>query len=293
MVLPSSQPFSPREKGLKPAPVALPSPRGRGTEGEGKAASESPHLLAHPALWRGSELARSAVPGVPTGFPQLNAELPGNGWPLGNLTELLPSHEGIGELRFLGPALAQLTQASKASTGKHLAWIAPPYLPYAPALSAAGIDLKKVLIVKTRTPQETLWATEQALRANACGAVLVWQPALTTSGYVALRRLQIAAEGSSSLCFLFRPPQAEHESSPAPLRLVLSAADGGLSVHVLKRRGKPLSHPILLPALPIPPVRRPKPIEQFNEQPVSYSFMDSSSSAAPRAGSVPARHAHA
>jgi hypothetical protein len=278
---------------LKPAPVLPPSPRGRGTEGEGKAASDSANLLTHPALWRGSELARSAVPGIPTGFSQLDAELPGGGWPLGNLTELLPSHEGIGELRILGPTLANLTQSNKTSSGKHIVWVAPPYLPYAPALSAAGIDLKKVLIVKTRTPQETLWAAEQALRANACGAVLVWQPILSASGYVALRRLQIAAEGGGSLCFLFRPPEASKESSPAPLRLALSAANGGLAIHVLKRRGRPLSHPILLSALPMPPVRRPKRFESPNEQSNPFSFVDSGSSAAPRAGSVPARHAHA
>lgn len=37
------------------------------------------HLAQHSTLWRGAELARTAVPGVPTGFPELDAELPGSG----------------------------------------------------------------------------------------------------------------------------------------------------------------------------------------------------------------------
>ena len=119
-------------------------------------------LLNHPALWRGNELSRTAKPGVSTGFAALDAELPGGGWPQSALTEILPRHEGIGELRILGAALAALSKQSRM-----LAWIAPPYLPYAPALAALGIDLKHILIVRTHSPRETLWATEQALRSQA------------------------------------------------------------------------------------------------------------------------------
>src|SRR5471032_44962 len=84
-------------------------------------------LDQHPGIWRGSELVRTACPGIATGFAALDVELPGGGWPCAALTEILPQHEGIGELRILGPALAQL-----AAQGKFIAWIAPPYLPYAP-----------------------------------------------------------------------------------------------------------------------------------------------------------------
>src|SRR4249920_4082167 len=97
-------------------------------------------LLARTDIRRGDALARVASPSVPTGFPQLDAELPGGGWPTGALAELVPAHDGIGELRLLGPALARLARA-----GERIAWIAPPYLPYAPALVAAGIALGQVL----------------------------------------------------------------------------------------------------------------------------------------------------
>jgi len=200
----------------------------------------SAELLSHPDLWRASELARVAEPSLPTGFPGLDAEFPGGGWPTGRLTEILPAHEGIGELRLLGSALAGLSAA-----GKRLAWIAPPHLPYAPALAAAGIELARLIIVRTRTAQEALWAIEQALASHALGAVLAWPGAV---GYPQLRRLQLAAEGSRALAVLFRPGKAAAESSPAALRIALASAAGGLAVHILKRRGAPLARPVLLPA---------------------------------------------
>jgi cell division inhibitor SulA/protein ImuA len=233
-------------------------------------------LERHPGIWRGSQLARGC-PGIATGFAALDAELPGGGWPCAALTEILPQHEGIGELRILGPALAQL-----ASRGKCIAWIAPPYLPYAPALSAAGIDLARVLIVKTANDGDSLWAAEQALRSAACGGVLVWPRAIR---FPQLRRLQLAAEGGRCLAVLFRPTQAAHEPSPAVLRIALATSAGGLALSILKRRGAPLSRPIFLPALSAPPaVASSNPPPRFDAH-----VVDSHKSAAAAAGSISAR----
>ena len=198
-------------------------------------------LLNNPALWRGDALAPSLHPGVPTGYAELDAELPGGGWPVGTLTEVLPNAFGIGELRLLAPALARLS-----AQGRTLAWIAPPYQPYAPALAAAGIDLARLLIVHASRPQDTLWATEQALRGRACGAVLAWPARLS---FAQLRRLQLAAQEGRALAWLFRPPEAAAEASPAPLRLSLQSQRGVPLIDIFKRRGRPLAGPLLLPAL--------------------------------------------
>jgi hypothetical protein len=208
-------------------------------------------LLNHPAVWLGNALSRVASASVPTGFPALDAELPGGGWPTAALTEILPRHAGIGELRILGAALAALS-AQKRS----LVWIAPPHLPYAPALAAAGIDLARIIIVTTRSPRETLWATEQALRSNACGAVLAWPGDIK---YPELRRLQLAAEGNPVLAVLFRPQQACAETSCAALRLDLQTWHGQLAVRILKRRGAALNAPILLHSPAVAPGRAIKP----------------------------------
>jgi hypothetical protein len=200
-------------------------------------------LPQHPALWRGDRLALPALPGIPTGFAELDDVLPGGGWPVDGLTELLPVRRGIGELSLVMPALARLSHEDE----RWLVWIASPdslCLPYPPALASAGVRLPKLILVRPRTPKEALWAIKQALTSHAASAVLAWltKPALTD-----LRRLQLAAAGAESLALIFRPPEMADESSPALLRLRLEAcAPRQLAVHVLKRRGGPLGRPLHL-----------------------------------------------
>jgi cell division inhibitor SulA/protein ImuA len=64
----------------------------------------------HPALWRGSQLARAHGKYVDTGYAALSVELPGGGWPLGTLVELLVQQPGVGEVRLLQPALPTYIQ---------------------------------------------------------------------------------------------------------------------------------------------------------------------------------------
>lgn len=198
-------------------------------------------LQQHP-VWRG-RAPQLAAPALPTGFPALDAELPGGGWPRGALTEILGSQEGIGELALLLPALGPLTWA-----GKRVVWLAPPHLPYAPALAAAGVNLAQLAVVRAPGRRDALWAAEQALRSGSCHALLGW---LRRSTYDDLRRLAIAAEGSSAFVALFRPREAAAESSPACLRLALEAdvdapESNTLSLHILKRRGMPAAAPLRL-----------------------------------------------
>ena len=120
-------------------------------------------LERHPGIWRGNQLMRGC-PGIASGFAPLDAELPGGGWPCGALTELLPQHEGIGELRILGPALAQL-----AAQGKFIAWIAPPYLPYAPALG--GLRRRARLAARRPLPPAAAPAARGRERPLPRGAV--------------------------------------------------------------------------------------------------------------------------
>ena len=77
-------------------------------------------LLHNPLVWRGDQLAR-ADDAVCSGFPELDRELPGGGWPKRALTELLHDAQGIGELRLLLPALGRL-----ARSGETIVLVAPP-----------------------------------------------------------------------------------------------------------------------------------------------------------------------
>ena len=193
-------------------------------------------LLAQPGIWRANDqhmaTARHANSHIPSGFTSLDAVLPGGGIPSQALTEILHGEHGIGELQLVMPALARLSRG-----GRWIALIAPPFIPYAPALASRGIDLSRVLIVHPGASHQALWATEQALRLGACGAVLAWPSRCDERS---LRRLQLAAEQGDSLGLLFRDASAETQRSPAALRLVLERRQGRhLDVRILKCRGIP------------------------------------------------------
>lgn len=199
--------------------------------------SKVEQLLQHPALWKGKSSV-SQVPAVSTGFDDLDDMLPGGGWPQGALTEILPAGEGIGELRLLLPALARLSRA-----GRWVACIAPPYIPYAPALERHGVRLSRLLLVHPREDDDRLWAVEQALRSGNCAAVLAW---CSVADDHSLRRLQLAAEAGNSTGFLFRKPGCMQDHSPAALRVQLSADENRVRVHLFKCRGQHPPAPIQL-----------------------------------------------
>jgi hypothetical protein len=185
-------------------------------------------LLRRADIWRGDSAPSSSVAGLPTGFPELDRWLVGGGWPPGALTEILIPRHGIGELGLLLPALARLSHGDR-----WLVFVAPPYIPYAPALAAAGVDLSRLLLVQPRAHRDEAWAAEQALRAGA-GAVLAW-PARARGK--TLRRLQLAAEAGGAWGVVFRPLGDAAEPSPAALRLRLEPDTPAIHARILKRRG--------------------------------------------------------
>ncbi|MGB5629539.1 MAG: translesion DNA synthesis-associated protein ImuA [Woeseiaceae bacterium] len=193
-------------------------------------------LLANPRVWRGRDPAGQKT-GLASGYPELDRCLPGGGWPPASLTEILTAQYGIGELRLLMPALARLSAASPPQDFTEpgwIAWVAPPFQPYPPALQQCGIDLSRMLIVRPKNAGEILWSAEQALSSGTCAAVLLWPETLDDQ---ASRRLQLAAEKGRSWAIAFRPLAARQQNSAAALRLELHSHGQGTRVHILKSRG--------------------------------------------------------
>ena len=192
-------------------------------------------LTQLPGVWRGGELEHVVHRTVATGHAALDRELPGGGWPMGTLSEVLHDGVGIGEVGFLAGALARASEGDRL-----IAWIDPPHLPYAPALAQAGIVLERCLVARPANGEDALWAAEQALKSGACGAALLWLQGVKNQ-YAWLRRLQMAAEAGRAMAIHFRGTADEALSTPAHLRIVVTRENGVLHARIPKRRGPPLA----------------------------------------------------
>ncbi|WP_296948604.1 translesion DNA synthesis-associated protein ImuA [uncultured Massilia sp.] len=209
--------------------------------------SAAPESL-HPSLWLASQLARAGTRCIDTGHPTLSAQLPGGGWPTGTLVDLLLQQPGIGEMRLLRPALAQVA-------ARRIVLLQPPHPPQALALAALGVAPAQLIWLRAGRDADALWAAEQVLRSGSCGALLFW-PGHARQGHLrgeSLRRLHLAAQGGDTLFFMMRPLAVAQDASPAPLRLALRPRAGGIEVEVVKRRGPQRDAPLFLPLdLPLP-----------------------------------------
>ena len=194
-------------------------------------------LLARPDVWqashpRPSDPEPTGATVLPSGHASLDAVLYRGGWPRAALTELLGSTWGIGEIQLLAPLLARCSSGTR-----RLFFLDPPHLPYAPALFTHGIRLEAALLVQSGSGNDALWCAEQILRSGAASCLLAWLPEARLANYATLRRLQLAAQAGDVAAFMFRPPRAAREPSPAALRITLRAAGAHLELAILKQRG--------------------------------------------------------
>lgn len=205
-------------------------------------------LQSHPAsptpagLWRASELSPQTLRTFSTGHAALDAVLPGGGWPVGALVEVLQAPHSLNEWGLLAPLLSRCAGVQVL--------VGAPHPPFGPALAGRGVDPQRLLWVQGSQPDLQLWATEQALRCADVELVLAWLPGIRMAQ---ARRLAVAAQAHQKLLFVFRAAQAQSESSPAVLRLLLEQGPGGtrsLRLHILKRRGPPLAQAVHIEAGP-------------------------------------------
>ena len=209
-------------------------------------------------VWRGSDWHAGHVDQTwPSGHTALDAELPGGGWPGNALVQIQQAAHSHAEWALLLPALARQARQEQQQGGK-LVLVAPPYLPFTPALQAAGIAPQRLCCVPQlpgRSAQDLAWACEQALHCRDVLAVLAWLPDLPVA---TLRRLQLAAASHGRPLWLWQNiqmgqtgqmGQMGQHSTPAALRLRLERSSqdaAGLQIQILKRRGPVLDNPVQL-----------------------------------------------
>jgi protein ImuA len=197
--------------------------------------------LQRPDVWRGRELAPALERTLSTGHPPLDQHLPGGGWPLGTLVEVLQQQAQQHVWQLMLPALVAATRQHPGP----VVLVGAPLLPFGPALRGQGFAADRLLCVQAEKPAARLWAAEQALRCGEVAAVLAWLPRARSED---LRRLHLVAQQQPDrLLTVFRESAALNQATPARLRLLVGGVEQ-MEVQVLKRRGPPLLQAITLRA---------------------------------------------
>jgi len=149
--------------------------------------------------------------GFSTGCRALDELLPGKSLKAGGLVEWL-AEQGEGAFTLALLAASEALQTREASV---LMLVDPGRRFYPPALERWGIPLKRVIQVQPQTQQDCLWTWEQALRCQGVAACVGWLP---ETPFVALRRLQVAAEQGGSCGLLVRPVRVLKQPTWADVR---------------------------------------------------------------------------
>jgi protein ImuA len=195
-----------------------------------------------PHVWRGRELAQAQERTVSTGHAALDQHLPGQGWPLGCLVEVLQPQPHRHVWQLLAPALIERMEAEAGPA----VLVGAPFEPFGPGLRGQGLCPEQLLWVRADKPTSRLWAAEQALRCADVAAVLAWLPRARSED---LRRLHLCAQQHDRFLVVFRGVEAQTQASPARLRLLDEGVEQ-LEVRILKRRGPPLLQALSLRAQP-------------------------------------------
>ncbi len=155
----------------------------------------------------------------------------------GGLNEIVPARpRDCGAAAGFACALALRASAERPRAGA--VWISEDMaareigLPYGKGLEALGLDLSRLIFVRTRGPSETLWAMEEALKSRAAAVVAESWIAPRAYDLSASRRLLLAARrgGGSALLLLLRLcGEAGKLNSAAQLRFEIAARPPPLS----------------------------------------------------------------
>lgn len=171
---------------------------------------------------------RTWVASLRTGVGPFDALLPGRGLPLGSAVEL------CGAAASGRTSLALRAVAAAHGDGRLAAYVDGPGELYAPAASALGVDLTRLLRVRPREPGQLVWSAVQLARSGAFTCVVL---DLGGSGVrprpADTKRLADAAFRGGSLLLLLTSPEAPGDGM---LRVEVEATVTGLRAEVVRSR---------------------------------------------------------
>lgn len=165
------------------------------------------------------------------------------------LIEVIPATYGD-HISALGFSLAW---ALMASEGGLIFWAAAEQdffedgLPNAEGLAQFGMPLDRLLLVRTNSQKEALWATEQALSTPGIFALCAITPSKKGVGLTETRRLLLMAEHYRTRCLLLRLDAAGSSAARARWRVAAAPSEAeedelgapSFSVHLARNRAGP------------------------------------------------------
>ena len=150
---------------------------------------------------------------VSSGFLELDAILPGGGFLPGQLVEWFGEGDGSG-----AGALALQAAWQATSLGGILAVLDRSRLFFPPAASALGINLDRLVLLRSGSAREEFWALDQLLRSPEVAATWVFLDHCDDRHF---RRLQLSAEQGGTLGCLVRSSRMLGRPSWAHLQLLV------------------------------------------------------------------------
>ncbi|HXX29974.1 MAG TPA: recombinase RecA [Myxococcaceae bacterium] len=162
-----------------------------------------------------------------TGVREVDALLPGGGFPLGEVVELWGS-PASGRTRLALRAVAEAHRALRLA-----AYVDGPGELYPPALPALGVDVGRLFWVRPGRSGRGGWAALQILRSGVFACVVLDLTCAERLPPGAVKRLHDAAARAGGLLLLLTPEEAPGEGT---LRLRTTAGARGLHVEVVRSR---------------------------------------------------------
>jgi len=177
--------------------------------------------------------------------------LPGGGWPLDAVGEVLQPHGLHAEWRLLLPALLRLQRPGAGA----VVLVGPPHLPFGPALPGPGPAVRARCCV-SRWPSHRDGCGRLNRRCAALACRRCWPgcpgarraPAPLASGRANLRQAAVCAAAVTGAGRVLAGGAAPAAGLADGRTGWLSARRRRVVVHLLKRRGPPLAQPLWLPA---------------------------------------------
>jgi protein ImuA len=155
------------------------------------------------AIESGRRLTRATLA---FGLETVDSRLPGGGLSLGALHEVAGGGTGTVD----GAAAALFVAGIAARTQGKILWcLTRPDL-FAPAIAQAGLLPDRVIYVEAQDEKAVLACTEEGLRHGGLGCVV---SEIAHLSMTASRRLQLASEGSGTLCLALRRWRRQSEAS--------------------------------------------------------------------------------